>query len=591
MSAEDDDKVVRLDKARRAKEDPTPEPEQDDWAASLPTDDELRGTKERDGDRSRDGVTALGHDRGVHYYLSHAGKQVIGLTAPQHNKPYLTQLASVPHYWARSIHVGKKGNIKWDAIANDLMRQCQEIGIYDPDIVRGRGAWFDDGRAVLHLGNRLIVDGVESVLDLVDSRCVYEAALPMLRDLPPPLTVHDANKLAKICRMFKWERPIEGVLLAGFLVIAPICGALNWRPSIWLTGPSGSGKTYLYERVIVGMLRGIALLVQSKTTEAGIRQALGSDARPVAFEEAEAEDSASQARMQAVLDLLRQSSSETGGDILKGTQGHIAKRFKIRSVFALVSINIMLQHTADESRVTPLSLRQHDSNPDAFAELHACVSSVITAEYAAAMIARSARMIPIIRQNAETLARAVSLRVRSQRIGDQIGTLLAGAYSLHSDGLISPEEAAAYVAKQEWDAVMPAGEPDEERLLARLMQHRVHGKWFTDGPAEATIAQLIEAAAGRDTRIPSDAVDAALRSLGFRLGELEEAPGVPGVFVSNTHTKIAEIVEGTGWAAKWKNALKRLKGAVTPTETVRISTDHKPRVTWLPLTTIFPGDE
>ena len=106
-----------------------------------------------------EGIIPLGHDRGTFYYLSRAAGQVASLTASQHTKQNLMGLASVPTFWEKTRHVTEKGGIQWDGAADDLMCQCRDIGIYDPGKVRGRGTWIDNGRPVLHNGNRLILDG------------------------------------------------------------------------------------------------------------------------------------------------------------------------------------------------------------------------------------------------------------------------------------------------------------------------------------------------------------------------------------------------------------------------------------------------
>ena len=214
------------------------------------------------------------------------------------------------------------------------MRNCRDIGIYDPDRLRGRGAWIDDGKALLHLGNRIICNGADLGLIVPGSRYVYESARPLSVISAPPLQTQDAYWLMKISAQLRWERPVYAKLFAGWTAIAPICGALAWRPSIWITGGPGSGKSWLRENIMATCLGNVALAVQSKTSEAGIRQSLGSDARPVLFDEAEREDHQAAQRMQAVLDLVRQSSSEGGAEIIKGTGNQTgAKRYRIRSMF------------------------------------------------------------------------------------------------------------------------------------------------------------------------------------------------------------------------------------------------------------------
>lgn len=559
------------------------QPPTDDWILRIPDQDVPDIVV-----APAEGIVPLGFDRGIFYYLSRSAKQVFALTPQQHTRPFFIAMASVPHHWSRTQFAGDKGKIDWDAAADFHMRACRDVGVYDPERIRGRGAWFDDGHAVLHLGDRLIVDGIEGPLMLAGSRCVYEAALPLLGDLPEPLSTVQAHALVKICAKLQWEKPIDGTLLAGFLAIAPICGGLAWRPSIWLTGPTASGKTWVYENIIAACLRGFALFVQSKTSEAGIRQTLGSDARPVAFDEAEAEDQAAEQRMQAVLDLIRQSSSETGGDILKGTQTHVARRFRVRSCFALVSINVSIKHAADVSRITVMPLRAHGSDSVAFTALREASLTTLTPAFAAALIARSAQLLPVIRANAEIFAEAVALKLSSRRAGDQIGSLLAGAYSLHSDTTITPAQAKEFVERQQWDAVADPSESDERRLLAAITQSRTRIAFGNGGTAEATVGRLIVAAAGHDERIPADIAAAELRQIGIRYADRD---GLPGVFISTNHPAIAAMLLGTPWHSSWSRTLLRLPGAEASQKTMRFGLGAVSKATWLPYPTIDPDDE
>ena len=220
-----------------------------------------------------EGIVPLGYDKGTFCYLSRATNQVSVLSAAQHSKAALMSLASVPYYWERTQFLKPKGGIDWDAAIDWLMSQCRSVGVYNADRLRGRGAWIDQGRSVLHFGDRLVVDGKAEPLLLPGSHFVYEAAKPLSATVAAPLKIADAHKLIGICQALRWERGLSGKLLAGFIVVAPICGGLAWRPSIWITGGAGSGKSYLIENILAPSLAGIALRVASKTSEAGIRQA------------------------------------------------------------------------------------------------------------------------------------------------------------------------------------------------------------------------------------------------------------------------------------------------------------------------------
>jgi hypothetical protein len=81
----------------------------------------------------------------------------------------------------------EEGRTEWDEVGNFLKNACIREGIYDPDKVRGRGAWMDAGRPVMNLGNRLIVGGKSHSLKLPDSDYHYEAAAPLKYVVADPL--------------------------------------------------------------------------------------------------------------------------------------------------------------------------------------------------------------------------------------------------------------------------------------------------------------------------------------------------------------------------------------------------------------------
>lgn len=540
----------------------------------------------------QDGITPLGYDKGVYFYYSHAARQVVAMSADKHTKNAMLSLASLAHYWENTRFASRKG-INWEGAVADLIDKCRQAGIYNPDKIRGRGAWIDGDKAVLHLGDRLICAGQEIPLTIPGSPFIYEAAQSLSIATASSLSASEAIWLVKVCNLLRWERPVYGKFLAGWIALAPICGALKWRPSIWVTGGPGSGKSYIRENIMARVLGNIALPVQSKTTEAGIRQSLGSDARPVLFDEAEREDQASAARMQSVLDLVRQSSSEGGAEIVKGTGTQTgAKRYRIRSMFAFQSINVGLQYGADESRVSVLTLREPAKNDpnaqQAFADLEATVFERLTPEFSAGLIARSVALIPIIRANAEIFATVIASGNGTRRLGDQVGTLLAGAYSLHSSNIVTPEQAAEFIGREEWKReLVEDGEKDEEQLLARLME----GVIQVDS-SRHQVGKLLEGARSEveDKSLPPLPFSRrTLRDNGIAIGEDINHKYHGGVMISNNHGSIKKILAGTQWDAKWNKALLRLPGAIS-VGPERFTSTRVSRSVWLPFSVVFPGD-
>ena len=493
----------------------------------------------------------LGHDRGIFYFLAKGSGQVVALRSDQMVEGRLVALA--PRQWWDAAFPSKAG-ANWKMAQNSLVQKSYTLGIYNPNRVRGRGAWWDRGLAILHMGDCLIVNGkVEEMASAKNN--IYEAAVPIAVNYKNPLTVKESIIFSRVCELISWERPINSRYLAGWCAIAPICGALEWRPHVWITGGAGAGKSFVLEKIVRRIVGEIGLSVQSATTEAGLRQTLRCDARPVLFDEIEGADQRAQIRIQNILELARQASSETGSRIVKGTATGEAVTFAIRSCFAFSSIGVSATSRPDETRITVLGITV-DGNKERFAKLATLIGETFTDEYIQRFTARSIKMIPVIRENARIFATAVAAVLGSQRAGDQIGALLAGAYSLHSDNIITASEAAAYIEKQDWsESKASRDDTDEAKCLAFLMQTIVKVP-SVGGPVDRSIADLMGIASGRTDSTIAER-DAAIATLGL-YGMRGDAANMT---ISISHNAIGKILRDTEWAKTWGRTLKRLPNA------------------------------
>lgn len=182
----------------------------------------------------------LGYNQGKYYYLSREEGQIHEIPTGSHGANSLLALARLS-FWQQRFR-GSKGP-DWTGAIDFMMAGCRKMGVFNHDVLRGRGVSYDKGRSVLHLGNRLIVDGIESSsLVLDDSEFIYERAAPLKIKLGSPLSTIETYRVLDICNMFSWASSDMGLLLAGWIVTAPVCGALPWRTHVWLTGQSGAGK-------------------------------------------------------------------------------------------------------------------------------------------------------------------------------------------------------------------------------------------------------------------------------------------------------------------------------------------------------------
>jgi len=491
----------------------------------------------------------LGFDRATYFYLPKNGGQVIALTAAQHTKSNFLSLAPLD-WWCTAY---KKGTRDFDLnrAADCIISLCLKQGVFDPDRIRGRGAWYDRDRVVVHLGDRLIVDGINHDIDTPPSSFYfYEQAKPLTGPAAEPLSDEFAYQIRNIATRFRWEVPANAYFLLGWAVLGPVCGALDWRPHIWVTGGAGTGKTTILKSFLKPLLGGIYQAATGGTTEAGLRGTLKSDAIPVVFDELEQNNQRDKAIVENILGLARIASSE-GGKIYKGTATGGANAFEIRSMFCVSSINVALVQRADIDRFCVLSLRKQDIDEDKWHQFEKDIALTVTPERGRQLITRTLDYIPFIRKNAVTFAQALASRF-GQRFGDQHGTLLAGAFSLAPDGggVLSLDQAIQFIDGMNWEAQdVDPSEADEVKCLDFILNSIIN----VDNQ-RITIRELYDLSrTGRG--IGNESPDIILARYGIKnhLNDLA---------IMNNQSQLSALLRDTAWSnGAHKQALRRIDGA------------------------------
>ncbi|MEI7664957.1 MAG: primase-helicase zinc-binding domain-containing protein, partial [Synechococcaceae cyanobacterium ELA263] len=161
----------------------------------------------------------LGFDGDGYYYQPRSTGLVVRLASSSHGGMNLCRLAPLA-YW-ETLFPSKNG-VNWTAAASDLFCQQAAVGIFDLECLRGRGAWGDEGQSVLHLGDRLVVDGrSQPITQPFCSRFHYQrgAAIHGPGDARP-LSDQEAFMVLSIADRFHWDIPASSLLLAGWVALA-----------------------------------------------------------------------------------------------------------------------------------------------------------------------------------------------------------------------------------------------------------------------------------------------------------------------------------------------------------------------------------
>lgn len=493
-------------------------------------------------------LQALGHLDDDYYYTSNSNRQITKISSSSHTLAKLLTLQPLD-FWMRLYPKTKDGEVVGCNItlaSSELMEACRLRGIYSDQKIRGAGCWSDKQRLVYHNGSELVVSG--QVLDLnglTDSEYLYtlRPSIAGESNLPRPLTMAECQTLTDACQAISWKNPHSAILFAGGLALARLCGALAWRPHIWLTGPMGCGKSSVLDYIVAPIFGHCGLNIQGETTAAGIRQRLESDSKPVLFDEAETNNDRSSKRMQHVLELARQASYENEGQILKGTADGSGHSYKITSMFLLASVRVNLIEETDKSRFAQLDIGIGD--PAEWPNIKKKLSAV-TKDFGDRLHARMIRLWPVLQRNVEIFQDAVAARY-DRRTGQQYGTLLAGWFSLTNDGVVSEAQAKEMVSIVPIESSIETQSADEKDCVDWLSTHAVTYD-FEDRRITETYGNLINKAS-RDKLLTE-----VLPRFGLGVSTTH-------LFIATQHSALQEVYSHTKWGTLFHQSLVRLPGA------------------------------
>lgn len=531
----------------------------------------------------------LGYDHGDYFYQSYRQNQVITLSANAHNRSNLLTLAPL-QFWETEFP--DKQGPDWAAAMDEMigMQVADDgPGPYNPSMLCGRGVCWDDGRVVVHLGSKLQVDGEDVNLAQVKSRHIYESASPPLRMTNElPLSAKDAEECFKLINMLTWEKPRYAAYLAGWIMLAPICGALRWRPHLWNTGTAGSGKTWVGENITRRILGDWSLHVQGGVTEAGIRQKLNNDLLPVICDEAEQENKAQAARIDSILFLMRQASSDSGAQVIKGSTTGRAITYNVRSMFLFSSISVGARYHADNSRISVITLQEDIAGKfgDVFERIKETTFRLLTRQYCDRMVKRSIAMLPTIKKNADTLADAVAKVLRSKRTGDQVGALLAGKLAMVSDEVLTPERAEAMVSQEDWSEERVSQDQRDEYMCLKAILQATTKVQLEKSSVERNIGELIAVASGESDsslELTRGIAHDALRRFGIRVEDCM-------VHFSNTSRMIQNALKDTAYGHGHHRQLRRILGSETGEKVMRFNPGMVSRYVSIPISTVMDDE-
>lgn len=560
-------------------------------------------------------VKALGVNGGTSYFLDVLGQlRAVNKLEKQTIMHLFGHRLKALHYhfpqWGEKDGMPYRKPDRFDAdLATGAMTQaCSEQGIFDPEgAVRGVGAWADDdGQLIYHLGDRLLIGGVEGEPTSHQGR-IYPAMPPIPH---PAEAVADAadpyTDLIEALETWNWQRPdIDAVIMAGTFGVQAFGGALDWRPACWVTGGAGSGKSSL-QKLILYLHGGEKGLVQSTDpTARGIAAQLGQSTLPVALDELEPGDTGSQ-KEKAIVATARVAAS--GGRWMRGSSDQKGSSGQLCSTFLFSSILIPgILDSQDRQRIIILDL---------LALPEGAKPPNLRAETWRARGARLKRLVidrwPTWAQRLDLWREALAAEGVTGRNGDNWATTMAMACIMRQAALPTADELKGWAVK-----IAAQIKPDLSELGNDADDVLVHILGKTIDPFRRgethTVAQWIQVAAesplapralcgAADSVLELDDAERARRAkaanevLAKMLMRVVHHGAGPRLFVGNARAPgILDFFRDTKWAGgAWAQSLLRIKGAEKGT-TSRTLAGIATRGVEVPLSSIpgllaFPAD-
>lgn len=174
------------------------------------------------------------------------------------------------------------------------------------------------------------------------------------------------NEIKRFVNKFKWENEYHAMLIKGWIALAPICGLLPFRPSVWITGETGSGKTTFVGKFIQKIMGGTVFHAAGASTEPGLRGLLQKEGSiAIAVDERELKAAGGDfevAKLDAFMMLVKLASSAFSSPIIKAdTPGSDTRKSKLNSVqpsamFLIASVGMPNMEESQSNRIADVKM-------------------------------------------------------------------------------------------------------------------------------------------------------------------------------------------------------------------------------------------
>jgi phage/plasmid primase-like uncharacterized protein len=394
-------------------------------------------------------IILLGHvDHEKFYYLSTQSKTIVAFSAAQHDGKYLKSLAT-EKYWAEKY--GSKKNEKtgedlpnWTKIADTLLERQREIGPFDLKKMRGLGVWEDEGRILVNHGQGVFSSQRGHSLSNIDphlgTKNFYKNAPADQLNFDDELTDEESLQIIEAFKYLRFKNPYDFFYVTGFIAVANVFQALDWRPHLWISAKAGSGKSWTLKQI--SNLIHYKLKVKDSTA-AGIKQRLESHASMVIYDEAEPH----MPHIPSVIDFARQCSTKNNDEILRGTMDGHALSWEAHACFLMGSITVPKFRKEDDSRFFIVEMDSLDGQT--IAEMNEIEEKFkIIEKYGKRLLVRMVKNFDTLQININLCRKLLREKGIGAREADQLAVVMAGFIMLNTKTVVTKK-----IFEEIWEAV------------------------------------------------------------------------------------------------------------------------------------------
>lgn len=305
------------------------------------------GSGDNDSDSKMLGIA----DDGRAYFLDYTNRMLsYELSTLTHGK--LIDIFGLQHFLTRNQKQDKLKPEEWLKEIDGIMHISKQID-FDLENCRGRGAWKDKN------GNICYHDGKNTVGEFDPNWTFIRKSQRSIGLSSPDCAEGIRKEIMKICHNFSFKTKPDAMRLLSWAVLAPFGGALKWRPAILVTGESGTGKSTVLENIVHPISK-YSPASGASSTEPGLRQMLANDSTSILLDEAE-NNAKNKDRIEAILSLMRVSTSDNAPPIIKGSTGGKSMSFTVRAMFGFSAINASIDNVADDNRIIRINFIQKNN--------------------------------------------------------------------------------------------------------------------------------------------------------------------------------------------------------------------------------------